>query len=280
MNLKSKRKIIVNIVGARPQFIKASIVLKRLSDHDIDQLLIHTGQHYDFNMSDFFFKELNIKEPDYYLGIGSGKHGKQTGKMLEQIEKVLLQTNTSLVIVYGDTNTTLAGALAASKIGIPVAHVEAGLRSYNKEMPEEINRILTDHVSDLLFAPTYTAIENLKKESIIKNVFNVGDVMYDMALEFRKGAENRYKKVLGKYKLKSKDFILVTIHRAENTDNKMNILNIFESLKYIADKGIKVFFPVHPRTEKYMIMYKLLNKAISKNLIISEPIPYSDMLKS
>ena len=174
---------IVSIVGARPQFIKASIVSKKIKEISINHIMVHTGQHYDFNMSDIFFKELNIDPPDFHLGVGSGKHGEQTGKMLIEIEKVLLQEKPTLVIVYGDTNSTLAGALATSKLKIPLSHVEAGLRSFNKRMPEEINRVVTDHISDLLFAPAVNAEENLKKESITQNVFNTGTVMLDIALE-------------------------------------------------------------------------------------------------
>lgn len=271
-------KVIMNIVGARPQFIKASIVSRELMKLDVDQILVHTGQHYDFNMSDVFFKELNIKEPDYRLGVGSGNHGKQTGKMLIEIEKVLVLKRPDLVIVYGDTNTTLAGALAASKLKIPIAHVESGLRSFNKNMPEEINRLLTDHVCDLLFAPTMTAVENLKKESIVKNVFNVGDVMFDISNEFEKKISIIEDNVLLKYELERNNFILVTIHRADNTDNKINLVNIFEALKYIADRGIKVFFPVHPRTRKFLEKYCLLDEKISDNIILTDPVSYSEMV--
>ncbi len=272
-------KVIMNIVGARPQFIKASMVSRALMELEINQILIHTGQHYDFNMSDVFFKELNIQEPDYYLEIGSGTHGEQTGKMLIEIEKVLIKTKPELVIVYGDTNTTLAGALAASKLKIPLAHVEAGLRSFNKNMPEEINRLLTDHISDILFAPTTTAIDNLNKESIFENVYNVGDVMFDVSNEFSNNINiSTENNILKKYELEKARFILTTIHRVDNTDNQKNLVNIFDALNYIADEGIKIFFPVHPRTRKYLKKYCLLDDHISDNLILSEPVSYGEMV--
>ncbi len=269
---------VLNIVGARPQFIKASIVIKKLNSAGIIQTLIHTGQHYDFNMSDVFFQELKIDAPDYHLGVGSGKHGEQTGKMLIEIEKVLINEKPSLVIVYGDTNSTLAGALASSKLKIPIAHVEAGLRSFNKAMPEETNRVLTDHLSTLLFAPTTKAIENLRKESITRNVFNVGDVMLDMALKYSDKMKPFENETLNNYQLKRKNYVLTTIHREENTDFYSNLYNIFEAIKFIAHKGITVFFAVHPRTRKYLKKSNFLKNQIPKNLILNEPVPYKDMI--
>ena len=266
---------ILSIVGARPQFVKAALVSRKLREKGIKEILVHTGQHYDFNMSDIFFKELNLPKPDYYLGVGSGTHGEQTGKMLIEIEKVLFKEKPDFVLVYGDTNTTLAGALAGVKLHIPVAHIEAGLRSFNKNMPEEINRVLTDHCSDILFAPTDKAVENLKKEGIIKGIYKVGDVMFDIALEVKNRVDEE--KIITKYSLKPKDFILVTIHRAENTDIKENLENIWNALKDIANSGIKVFFPVHPRTKKALKSYDLINE-ISQKLIITEPISYFEMV--
>jgi len=262
---------VLSVVGARPQFIKAVVVSKKLRQKGINEILVHTGQHYDFNVSDVFFKELNLPKPNYYLGVGSGLHGEQTGKMLIEIEKVLLKEKADLVIVYGDTNSTLAGALAVSKLRIPVAHVEAGLRSYNKNMPEEINRVLTDHISDILFCSSKVAVENLKKEGITKNVYLVGYVMLDIALV-------DINEVLKKYNLEYKNFILVTIHRAENTDNLENLKNIWEALVEIAQNNIKIFFPIHPRTKKALKENKLLGNNIPNNLILSEPISYKEMV--
>ena len=266
---------IISVVGARPQFIKAAIVSKKLRGEGLQEILVHTGQHYDFNMSDIFFKELDLPKPDYYLGIGSGTHSEQTGKMLMELEKVYIREKPDLVIVYGDTNSTLAGALAASKLHIPVAHVEAGLRSFNKRMPEEINRVLTDHISDLLFTPTEIAVKNLYREGITKGVYNVGDVMYDIALESIKSVDED--QVLTRYGLCRKDFILATIHRAENTDNYRNLVNIWEALNELARKGYRIFFPVHPRTRNALERFGLINQRV-RNLIIAEPVSYFEML--
>lgn len=267
---------IISIVGARPQFIKAALVSKKLREKGVKEILVHTGQHYDFNMSDVFFKELGLPEPDYYLGIGSGNHGEQTGKMLIEIEKVLLKEKPDIVIVYGDTNSTLAGALAAAKLHIPVAHVEAGLRSYNKKMPEEINRVLTDHISTFLFAPTKTAVENLHKEGISKGVYQVGDVMFDVALESIKRVDEE--KVLSKYGLKPKEFILATIHRAENTDIMENLTNIWEALNDIAKSGYSIIFPVHPRTRKAFEKWGIRIDLRNERLILIDPVSYFEML--
>ena len=264
---------VLSIVGARPQFVKAGIVSRKLRDKGVKEILVHTGQHYDFNMSDVFFKELKIPKPDYYLGIGSGMHGEQTGKMLVEIEKVLLKEKPDVVMVYGDTNSTLAGALAAVKLHIPVAHVEAGLRSYNRKMPEEINRVLTDHISEVLFAPTDVAVENLRKEGITKGVHKVGDVMLDVALEVADKVNES--EVLNKYALESKNFILVTIHRAENTIRE-TFLQIWKALNEIAKSGIKLFFPVHPRTKNIIGKLELIPE--SKNLVLSEPVSYFEMV--
>ncbi len=265
---------VLSIVGARPQFVKAGIVSRELRKKEIKEIFVHTGQHYDFNMSEVFFKELQLPKPDYYLGIGSGLHGEQTGKMLIEIEKVLLKEKPDIVLVYGDTNSTLAGALASAKLHIPVAHVEAGLRSFNKKMPEEINRVLTDHISKFLFAPTEIAVENLKREGITEGVYNVGDVMYDIALESIEKIDEQ--EVLDKYNLKSKKFILTTIHRAENTDSRENLTNIMEALKEIANQGMKIIFPIHPRTKKAVERYNIDLKA--ENLLAVEPVSYFEML--
>jgi len=265
---------VLSIVGARPQFIKAGVVSRKLQEKNIKEILVHTGQHYDFNMSEVFFQELSLPTPDYYLGVGSGTHGEQTGKMLIEIEKVLLQERPDIVLVYGDTNSTLAGALAATKLRIPVAHIEAGLRSFNRQMPEEVNRVLTDHISDYLFAPTDRAVENLRKENITKGIYKVGDVMLDVALEVTNRIDEE--EVLRRFNLKPKGFILVTIHRAENTDNKENLENIWNALHKLAKEGNIIFFPVHPRTRKAIENYGL--EVESPNLRISEPVSYSEMV--
>lgn len=262
---------IVTILGARPQFIKAaalSVVLKE----SFDEVLVHTGQHYDSNMSDVFFEELNIPKPDYYLNIGSGSHGAMTGEMLIEIEKVLEIEKPDFVLVYGDTNSTLAGALAASKMLIPLIHVEAGLRSFNKAMPEEQNRILTDHLSSFLFAPTETAVENLRKEGITKGVHLVGDVMYDGILHFS-GLAKEKSSILETLNLREKAFILCTIHRAENTNNVNRLKAIFEALN---ESGEQIVLPLHPRTLKYMSDYGI--KA-AENIRIIEPLGYLDMVR-
>ena len=237
---------ILTVVGARPQFIKLAPLSKILRGNGVDEIIIHTGQHYDENMNNLFFKELEIPEPDYNLGIGSGNHGEQTGKMLIEIEKIMLKENPDLVIVYGDTNSTLAGALAASKLHIKLAHVEAGLRSFNKRMPEEINRVLTDHVSDILFCPTQTAVENLKNEGITKGVYLVGDVMFDALVHFSKISDMK-SNILERLNIKPKEYYLATIHRAENTDNYERLKNILTAFSKMNET---VVFPIHPRTRK------------------------------
>ncbi len=261
---------IINIVGARPQFIKVKPIIEELEKKQIEQLLIHTGQHYDYTMSQRIFDDLNIPAPDYNLEIGSHIHGKQTALMLEKIEEVLLETRPKIVVVYGDTNSTLAGALAAAKLHFPVAHVEAGLRSFNRRMPEEINRVLTDHVSSSLFCPTKTAVDNLKTEGITTGVHLVGDVMYDVFLESKNLLDKRT--ILSKLKLKPKEYLLLTIHRQENTDNPENLKSI---LTAVAKTGENIIFPIHPRTKKAIEKIKLGN---FENLSFIEPVSYLDML--
>jgi len=255
---------ILTIVGARPQFIKASAISRAIRDNfsnEITELIVHTGQHYDDNMSSVFFREMEIPEPAYNLEVGSGKHGKQTADMMAGIESILTKENPNAVLIYGDTNSTLAGALAASKIHIPVIHVEAGLRSFNKSMPEEINRIVTDHVSTLLFSPTEKGIENLLKEGISNNkekpyhidnpgVFHCGDIMYDNALYFSKVAEDK-SNLLASLKLKNNNYVLVTLHRDINTDVPERLNSIFKAIERISEKGdMKFVIPLHPRTRK------------------------------
>jgi UDP-GlcNAc3NAcA epimerase len=272
---------IATIIGARPQFIKAAMVNRAVQKHNIEskspavtEIIVHTGQHYDDNMSAAFFRELKIPNPALNLGIGSGLHGQQTGQMLIRIEEVLLSENPDWVIVYGDTNSTLAGALAGAKLKIPIAHVEAGLRSFNREMPEEYNRVLTDHCSDLLFCPTQTAIQNLKHEGITKGVYWVGDVMCDSVLHNIKLAEKN-SRILEKLGLKPKDYALATIHRAENTDEPKKLESIFCALDQIAQNGWHVIVPLHPRTRK-----KLNDSGTCPldNLVLIDPVPYLDML--
>ena len=266
---------IVSVVGARPQFVKAAMVSRALRQAGLHEFLLHTGQHYDDKMSQVFFDELEIPRPDVNLGIGGGTHGQNTGKMLEAIEAVLLEERPDWVLVYGDTDSTLAGALAAVKVHIPVAHVEAGLRSFNRRMPEEINRVLTDHVSDLLFAPTETAVENLRKEGIPEErIHLVGDVMYDAALYYGQKAE-RVSRVLERLALQPKGYVLVTVHRAENTDDPKRLKAILEGLAQVASE-IPVVFPVHPRTRKAIEHYGF--EPITRPLTLIEPVGYLDMV--
>ncbi len=270
-------KKIVTIIGARPQFIKAAMVSKALKNK-FEEILVHTGQHYDKNMSDVFFEQLEIPVPKYNLGIGSGSHGKQTGEMLIKIEEVLLKEKPDYVMVYGDTNSTLAGALASSKLLIPIIHIEAGLRSYNKSMPEEQNRVLTDHLSTILICPTNTAIENLKKEGITENVYLTGDVMCDSVLYYSEMAQakinNKNINLIPIYEKKNvNDWYLATIHRAENTMNNKalaTILKVFEKLDKL------VIFPVHPRIKKMIDDLNRKNKY--NNIYFIEPVDYLTML--
>ena len=253
---------IISIIGARPQFIKHAPIEKALSNH-FDSITIHTGQHYDKNMSTIFFDQLGIKPPKYLLQVGSGNHGAQTGKMMEVIEPILLDEKPNAALVYGDTNSTLAGALVASKLNIPVIHLEAGLRSFNRKMPEEINRVLTDHISEILFAPSDKALENLQNEGIKKNVFKTGDVMCDMI--------HLSKKAISKPAI-GNQFYYATIHRPYNTDNKirlMSVLNSFQSLKH------KVKFAIHPRTRKKMQDWGI-NNSLYSNIEFIDPVSYFD----
>ncbi len=270
---------VLTVVGARPQFIKAAPVSKALREAGHNEFLLHTGQHYDHGMSQVFFDEMGIPEPDTNLGIGSGSHGWQTGQMLMQIERVLLDQKPDWVLVYGDTNSTLAGALAAVKLHIPLAHVEAGLRSYNREMPEEHNRVLTDHCADLLFCPTQTAVDNLKNEGIIEGVHWVGDTMYDAVLQFSKIAEGR-STILNDLNLEPKGYLLATVHRPYNTDNPEKLHDILSAFMEIDET---IIFPVHPRTQIKIDELELqpLNpksQFATSNLHLLPPVGYLDML--
>lgn len=263
---------IVSIVGARPQFIKCA-PLSRVLRKDHDEILVHTGQHYDPEMSDIFFEELQIPRPDYHLNVGSGAHGRQTGEILEKVEEVLLKEEPEMVLIYGDTNSTLAGALAAVKLHIPVAHVEAGLRSFDRAMPEEINRVVADHVSSLLFCPTGTAVTNLKNEGITSGVHLVGDVMVD-ALRFNQKIAEERSDILERLNLSENTYHLMTVHRPSNTDNKKHMQSILSALDR---SGKTVVFPVHPRTQKYLKEYGLWDW-MPKNIICVDPLGYLDML--
>lgn len=259
-------KKIITIIGARPQIIKSSAISRAIKNHfskEIQEIIVHTGQHYDENMSDIFFKEMGIPFPNYNLNVGSGSHGAQTAKMIEGLEEIYLNEKPDAVLVYGDTNSTIAGALAAVKIHIPVIHVEAGLRSYNKAMPEEVNRIACDHMSSLLFSPTITGLENLEKEgfTLISNekatansprVFQCGDIMYDNSLYFSSISDEK-STLLNLLGLKKDEYILTTIHRDSNTDIAENLENIFKALLEISKvSGLSVVFPAHPRTRGKM----------------------------
>lgn len=273
---------LVSIVGARPQFVKLAPLSRSferhnsLGDDTVEHIIVHTGQHYDADMSEIFFEELSIPHPTINLGVGSGHHGRQTGEMLEKIERVLLEKRADMVVVYGDTNSSLAGALAAAKLHVPVAHIEAGLRSYNRLMPEEINRVVADHVSDLLLAPTPTAVENLKSEGLSNHTVFTGDIMYD-ALLFNRELAKKTSNVVERLKLEPGNYGLVTIHRAENTDNEENLCSLVTAFNRIAEKTLPLVFPVHPRTAE-RITAKLPNWSPHPRLQLLQPIGYFDML--
>lgn len=266
---------IVAIIGARPQFIKTPLISKSIRKF-AKEILVHTGQHYDLNMSAVFFKELGIAKPDYNLGVGSDVQGRQTGKMLERIESVLLKEKPDLVIIYGDTNSTVAGALAATKLHIPVAHVEAGMRSFNRAMPEEINRVVSDHIADILLAPTEAAVKLLKNEGIVSGVHFVGDVMYDIQKKLKSHRKKEKNVTLKKYNLKPKKYLLATVHRQENTDIRQNLENIIAAFIKI---GEPIVFPAHPRTSKFLKGYGL-DKEIAKypHINLIEPIGFFEMV--
>lgn len=268
---------IVTIVGARPQFVKASAVSRAIATHyagRIEEVLVHTGQHFDDNMSQVFFDELNIPAPKHHLAIYGGSHGAMTGRMLESVERVLLAEKPDWVLIYGDTNSTLAGALAAAKLHLPVAHVEAGLRSFNMKMPEEINRIVADRLSSLLFCPTETAVQNLAAEGLTRGVHNVGDVMYDVA-QFQGDRAAKHTRVLETLTLKPGEFALATCHRAENTDDGARLAAILESLAALSH-DLPVVLPLHPRTAKQITQFGLAHHL--ESLVVTEPLPFLDMM--
>jgi len=270
---------IVTVVGARPQFIKAAAVSRVIRKHH-EEILIHTGQHYDEEMSDVFFQELDIPSPDKNLGIGSKSHGRQTADMLAGAEQVLMEEKPDCVLVYGDTNSTLAGALAAAKLHVPVVHVEAGLRSFNKRMPEEINRVLTDHISSLLLCPTDLAVENLRREGITQGVFQIGDVMCDAVMYYSKMIERQdtYSCLKGMKGIfsevpKLENWYMATIHRAENTASGVKLREILAALERL---DVPVIFPVHPRIKE--LVKKLYQRNHYKNIIFVRPVGYLTML--
>lgn len=268
---------ICTIVGARPQFIKAAAVSRLLEKNDgIEEVIVHTGQHYDANMSDQFFTELQIPQPKHRLNIGSFSHGKQTGLMLAAIEEVLLIEKPDYVLIYGDTNSTLAGVLAATKLHIPVAHIEAGLRSFNRKMPEEINRIAADHLSDLLFAPTENGHQQLLKEGIeASKIHQVGDVMFDAILHYNEFNTNR-ETLVDLMHLQKGSYVLATIHRAENTDCSQRLIHIFNALSELGQQT-KVILPLHPRTRQYLTQTEFFNHW-QQHMQFIEPVGYLDML--
>lgn len=268
----SKKIKILAVVGARPNFIKAFPLFEQFKKNkNIVPILVHTGQHYDYEMSKVFFGDLNIPKPDHNLHVGSGSHSIQTAKVMEKLEPIAIKERPGWIVVFGDVNSTLAAALVASKMHIPLAHIEAGLRSFDKSMPEEVNRVLTDHISDLLFCPTKKAVENLKKEGVMKNVYNVGDVMHDAYLKVARIAEKR-SKIMLEMNLQKKKYMLLTIHRVKNTESSDDISKI---LRILAEMEENFVFPVHPRTRR-LIEGKDAN--IYPNIKFIKPVSYFDMI--
>jgi UDP-GlcNAc3NAcA epimerase len=290
------KKRIVTIIGARPQIIKAAALSRAIKTKFLDtlsEIIVHTGQHYDENMSQVFFDELNIPHPDYNLNVGSGSHGKQTALMIEKIEEILIKEKPDAIVLYGDTNSTLAGGIAASKIHVPVVHIEAGLRSFNKAMPEEVNRIMCDHVSTLLFSPTKTGYSNLVKEGFKENttapysadnpkIYHCGDVMYDNSLYFSSIADDKTN-VINSNGLLTGNFILATIHRNNNTDEPKRLEALFSAMHKISiENNVQILIPLHPRTDKLLKqnLSEALYKSISTNSLIKiiPPVSFLEMI--
>jgi UDP-N-acetylglucosamine 2-epimerase len=273
---------LLQIVGARPQFVKVAPLSRAIAEHnsgdgiEVEDCIVHTGQHYDKGMSDIFFQELNIPQVKYNLGVGSASHGEQTAAMLSGIEKIILETNPGAVVIYGDTNSTIAGALAAVKLHVPVVHIEAGLRSFNRHMPEEINRVAADHISDLLLAPTPTAVENLRREGLADRTIQTGDIMFDAVLYNRDLAIKRAK-ILKTLNLENERFSLVTLHRAENTDNPVKLSSILDALNRLAQENHKLILPLHPRTGAAIGKHLPDWRAVD-GLRLIDPLGYLDML--
>ena len=271
-----KTKTVLTVVGARPQFIKASALSRVISSStSLNEMIVHTGQHFDDNMSAVFFDELGIPAPHDNLGIAGGTHGQMTGEMLAKLEEVMLREQPALVLVYGDTNSTLAGALAAVKLNIPVAHVEAGLRSFNRAMPEETNRVLTDHCSELLFTPTSAATAQLIKEGISPGrIIEVGDIMLDVA-QYTRSNLSSTPPLLSELGLSGQPFVLATVHRQENTDNPERLRAIFEGLSALSE-SLPVVLPLHPRTKKRLSEYGI--ERFLKSLCLTDPLGYREMV--
>lgn len=264
---------ILSIIGARPQFVKEAVIQNEINKYDdIQEIVIHTGQHYDSNMSEVFFKVLNMKQPEYNLGIQSSKHGEMTGKMLIDIEEIIIRENPDLILVYGDTNSTLAGAIAASKLKIKIAHIEAGLRQEPKDMPEETNRVLTDKISTYLFTPSQLGVDNLNKEGITRNVYFTGDVMYDIFLKMKPMFDYS---LIDKLNLKNGNYIMMTIHRDFNVDDPNKLMNILKGINKLS-KEIKVVFPIHPRTKNRIKQFGF--EELVSNILVINPIDYLQLM--
>lgn len=264
---------ILSVIGARPQFIKEAIIQNEIKKYDdIKEVVVHTGQHYDNNMSGVFFEVLNMKKPEYNLGIKATLHGEMTGKILIELEKIMINERPDIVLLYGDTNSTLAGALAAAKLKIKIAHIEAGLRQEPKDMPEETNRVITDRLSYYLFTPSKLGVNNLRKEGITKNVFFSGDVMYDIFLKMKPNFDYS---MINKLHLRDNDFVLMTIHRDFNVDIPKKLENILREVNRLS-KEIKVVFPIHPRTKKRIQEFGL--EHLTKNIIVIQPLDYLKLM--
>lgn len=263
---------IATVIGTRPNFVKAAPLSKELRRH-FKEIIVNTGQHYDIELSKVFFEQLKIPEPDYSLNVGSGSHAEQTGQIIIKLEKILIKEKPDMVLVYGDTNSTLGGALCASKLKMPIMHVEAGMRSYDK-IPEEVNRVVVDHISDIFFCSNSLAVENLKKEGINKNVFLVGDIMMDALMQNIKIAEKN-SAILKELNFEKKQYILATIHRAENTDDRKKLTSIINAL---LASNEQIVLPLHPRTKKYLERYSLTDRFVNSNIAIIKSADYLDML--
>ena len=263
---------ILSIVGARPQFVKMAVMCRTAAHAGVEHCIVHTGQHYDAEMSQIFFQELGIPDPNHHLGVGSGSHSDQTGEMIKRLEPVLLAERPDWVLLYGDTNSTLAGAVVSSKLGLPTAHIEAGLRSFNRRMPEEINRIVADHLSTLLLCPTPLAVQNLAKEGLANRAVLTGDVMYDAVLAFRERAESQGSSLVETWR--AGEFALATVHRAENTDDLKRLGEVVEALERVGREICPVVWPLHPRTRKSLDTIGWKPQAVA----VIPPVGYLDMI--